>query len=603
MSNKQTIHLITRSSRLENLDKLADSIYPCDLFNINWHIIFDTNRVQDIDSKLLSKLTNEYDAELYYRENIGDYLHTSMSDVIKSIETGWIYILDDDNIIHEDFYKTIHNELDDSKVYVFNQFVDGKDFTGKDYRYAKPENMVVGKVDSGQFIFHRDVFTFDIPSVYTGDGQLIEKLYDKYKADFKFIDKVISHYNYLQDDSKHFLPRILYIGDGTPDLKTKKVAEWFEAELDVTYINPSDNINEYLYKVNPDCILTDVEDPLSLDQLMNKPNEIRRKWYNVWNEDDNDKGQIGYNVAMNYMLSDRDVTLVSYFTPVHNIGTDIYNTYNSLVSQTYDNWEWVIVNDSTDGRVTLNELRELERRDCRVKVYDFRDKTGGIVGEAKYRASTLTRGEILAELDHDDYLIKTCTEDLVKAYEEHPACGFYYGDSAEIGQDGNSLKYDEGFSFGYGKYYEGEFANSIIDVADETNINPKTIRHIVGVPNHIRAWRRDVYFSIGGHNRHLTIADDYELIVRTFLETKFCKIPRLTYLQFIHDNNTHESSRADIQRRVDSIAFHYNEKIKKRFEELGKTDWAYEYDSSKPLNCPSKFGEEEGYVNEILNLD
>lgn len=39
----------------------------------------------------------------------------------------------------------------------------------------------------------------------------------------------------------------------------------------------------------------------------------------------------------------------------------------------------------------------------------------------------------------------------------------------------------------------------------------------------------------------------------------------------------------------------YNEKIKERFEQLGKEDWAYNYDG------PSKFGEFENQVNLTYN--
>jgi hypothetical protein len=132
-------------------------------------------------------------------------------------------------------------------------------------------------------------------------------------------------------------------------------------------------------------------------------------------------------------------------------------------------------------------------------------------------------------------------------------------------------------------------------IADTSNINPLTIRHIVGVPNHFRAWRRKAYFESGCHNRRLSIADDYELIIRTFLITKFVKVKRGCYFQFYHGENSQDRTRADIQRRVRTISYFYRDKIKARFEELGKHDWAYE---EHTLSTP-KFGDEEGYVNYI----
>lgn len=167
----------------------------------------------------------------------------------------------------------------------------------------------------------------------------------------------------------------------------------------------------------------------------------------------------------------------------------------------------------------------------------------------------------------------------------------------------NSPKfYGDGFAFGYGHYREETHLGIKMNVAESFNINPKTIRHIVGVPNHIRAWRRSEYLKIGGYNRNLTIADDFELVVRTFLSTKMVRIPQLGYLQFIHESgsNTHNLSRADIQRRVRTIGEYYNKKIFDRFSELGIEDWAYLENPSSPLSTPSRFGQQEGRSNIIF---
>jgi hypothetical protein len=84
------------------------------------------------------------------------------------------------------------------------------------------------------------------------------------------------------------------------------------------------------------------------------------------------------------------------------------------------------------------------------------------------------------------------------------------------------------------------------------------------------------------------------------------RIPRLGYLQFIYDDgnttNSHNLGRADIQRRVKTIMYHYNDKIKARFEELGKEDWAYNESPNDPLSVASRFGDQEGYVNEIYQI-
>ena len=84
------------------------------------------------------------------------------------------------------------------------------------------------------------------------------------------------------------------------------------------------------------------------------------------------------------------------------------------------------------------------------------------------------------------------------------------------------------------------------------------------------------------------------------------RIPKLLYVQFFYNDgnemNTQDLTRQDIQRRVKTIARIYNDAIKRRFEELGKEDWAYNEIAELALDMPSRYGEAEGYVNETFVL-
>jgi glycosyltransferase involved in cell wall biosynthesis len=610
----RVLHIITRCSRLNNIIKVGESLPTKDgKLQVQWHVIFDSTRLKDIDAEILGRLQEEYNAKLYFEfSQGGDYLYPQMNKIIiDNIQEGWIYSLDDDNILHEKLFDNFEAlvgfcEAEKSIGIVFNQHVAGKDFTGVDVRYAKPENMKVRSIDLAQFILHRSVFNdFDFKGGYDADGKFIERVYEANPDGFLFIDKILSHYNYLQKPSKAKVPKILYIGEGTPVLESNNPANWESSELEVEYIKDDSNIYNDITRIKPIAIVSAYENPAELTNLWNAPYELRKMWINVDSKDPM-AGEKAYQCAMGAMLENDISKLISYFTPIYNTGEKLWMTYESLTKQTYTNWEWVMVNDSSDGGATLKIAQKIASLDPRVKVFDFNPKSGGNIGEVKWRCATLTRGYILAELDHDDYLVPTCTEDLFNASQKHKDIGFFYTDSAEIDQNWNSLKYGPGFAFSYGHYVTENVLGKDFEVAVSSNINPKTIRHIVGVPNHVRAWRRETYFEIGGHCRDLAIADDYELIVRTFLKTKMMRIPRLGYLQFIYDDgnttNSHNLGRADIQRRVKTIMYHYNDKIKARFEELGKEDWAYNESPNDPLSVVSRFGDQEGYVNEIYQL-
>lgn len=394
------------------------------------------------------------------------------------------------------------------------------------------------------------------------------------------------------------LPRVVLIG--LNDYKSNE-GESIDLNL-ITLLNDHDLVG-VLVKFNPDSIITIGGCSDDFSNLSQQSLDVRRRWVHLENEPTN-LGEIAYQCASNYILNpeDRLTPLISFFTPVHNTGERLLRTFESIKHQTYNNWEWVIVNDSSldDAGFTLGIAERIAESDCRVKVYDFKVKSGGIIGEAKYRAASLCKGTYLMELDHDDYLLPDAAYSMVAAFQRYPECKFVYSDCAEIDENHRSMIYGENFAFGYGSYSAASYRGRIYQVANSPNVNPKTIRHIVGVPNHFRAWEKNFYLAIGGHNRRLTIADDYELLVRTFLNTKFVRIPKLLYLQFIHDSNTQNKTRREIQRRVNTISHFYNDQIRDRFVELGRIDWAYAFNKNDPLSCPSQFGDDEHAVNEVM---
>ena len=607
---KIRFQVITRCTRPQNLLQIYDSFKYTEnsQYFVLWHVLFDTSYLIDIDSKLLLDL-DKVNAHLHFVESDGsDYLYPQISEVVSNCNGGWVVIMDDDNICYPNYFDILNEQIrtNGKTAYVYEQEVNGKDFTGLDIRKVGEQHMKLQHIDSAQYIIHTSLHNqLKYESGYDADGKFIEKLYAEYPDKFGFIEKPLCYYNALDKESKPRVPKVLYIGEDTPQLKSIKYADYEDDSLIVKHVKNDDTIDNDMIEFKPDSIISISQDYFNdYKNLCEKPVYVRNKWINL-DEYESNVGEIAYNCAMHNMLRADYDTTVSFFTPIYNTKEKLWKTYESVRNQTYPNWEWVIVNDSSDNGKTLKIALEIASQDFRVKVYDFREKSGGIIGESKYRAATLTRGKWLAELDHDDYLMPDCARYIIEASVRFRDAGFIYTDSVELDENHNSMTYPDGFCFGYGKYRKEYHYGKTWDVVDSANINPKTIRHIVGVPNHIRAWRRDVYFEVGGHNRDLAIADDYELIVRTFLKTKFVRIPKLGYLQYIYHNangrNTHDLSRADIQRRVRSIMYFYNDAINERFKELGVFDYAYDENKDNPLDVESRFGEKENYVNYIYN--
>jgi glycosyltransferase involved in cell wall biosynthesis len=606
------LNIITRCTRTTKIKEVFESIDKKNKnFKINWYVLFDLTSMSDISTDVISFLKDKSEIR-FYDSDPDDFGHDMINKTIDEIQDGLVYVLDDDNIIHPNFLGIVQDWIENHNQYdglIFSQKIAGVDFTGLDIREAKSENVVVSKIDMAQFCLKRSLIgEHRIPkNFYVGDGMFIENLYNTNVDKFLIIEEIGCYYNYFKQVEvvDYFLPRVLVVGDEThTQLTSFKFANYEDNRLKINHIENDENIFKILSEFKPDGIISVGSNWNKYTKLSSSNFDIRKRWIHTDKIDDNRHGEEIFN-SLNFAMLDpfyEQTPLMSVFTPIYNTGQTLLRTYESMKTQKYGNWEWVLLNDSTDGGKTLKIAQDISREDPRVKVYDFHPKSGGIVGESKYRAASLCSGRYLIELDHDDVLLPDALQFTLQAFIKYPDAKFVYSDCAEIDENHNSLTYGDNFAFGYGSYRDEEYNGRVYKAVNTQNINPKTIRHIVGVPNHLRAWDRFFYHSIGGHNRKLSIADDYELLVRTFLKTKFVRIPKMLYLQFFHNSNTQNTSRADIQRRVRVVASFYNEKIKSRFDELGVNDWAYEGNPIWPTNTPSRFGQEENAVNYIYDF-
>ena len=306
----------------------------------------------------------------------------------------------------------------------------------------------------------------------------------------------------------------------------------------------------------------------------------------------------------------------SVFTPAYKTANKIERTYKSLVEQTYQNWEWIVVDDSpAEHTRTYSLLQALASKDYRVKPVRIFPTSGGNIGEAKHRAASLANGNWLVELDHDDYLMPDALQTLIKASQAHPDAGFLYSDCCEMYEDGEMRQYgrigedwyghpENNFDWGYAGHTWQNIGGKDYLVHHYPNINPKSIRFNIGMPNHVRVWRKDVYNRVGGHNRFISVADDFELIVKTFLETKFVHITKMLYIQYNNRSSTVDLNSVDINRRARLIRDAYDKQIHERIINLGAEDWNWneETQSSYKLQNwmdPSRYGAAEQVLNYI----
>ncbi len=122
--------------------------------------------------------------------------------------------------------------------------------------------------------------------------------------------------------------------------------------------------------------------------------------------------------------------LFSVLIANYNNGQYLLNAIDSIVEQTYPNWEIVIVDDkSTDNSI---EIYKKYANDSRFKIH-FNESNMGC-GSSKRRCVELATGDICGFLDPDDGLTRDALETMISAHTANPNCSLvyslmYYADS------------------------------------------------------------------------------------------------------------------------------------------------------------------------------
>lgn len=105
-----------------------------------------------------------------------------------------------------------------------------------------------------------------------------------------------------------------------------------------------------------------------------------------------------------------------------NNGRYIQEAIDSVLAQTFTNWEIVLVDDaSTDDS---REVFERYSEDPRFRI--FHNETNKGCGYTKRKCIELAEGELCGFVDSDDALMPNALEVMVQAHRVHPECSLIY---------------------------------------------------------------------------------------------------------------------------------------------------------------------------------
>ena len=250
---------------------------------------------------------------------------------------------------------------------------------------------------------------------------------------------------------------------------------------------------------------------------------------------------------------------ISVITPLSSAGNPFIGAaYDSLKAQAWRDFEWVVLCNK-GGQATM-----AMRADPRVKL--FREEHEGI-GRLKRRACELSTGNIIVELDHDDWIWPTALERVAQAVEAGGE--FLYSDFAEVldgsFQPNTPYRADCGW-----RTYPVEWEGRPLLAHRSAPATPQNLRYIDFAPNHLRGWTRKAYESAGGHNPEFKVGDDHDLMVRMYLAGhRFAHIPECLYGYRVHKLNTVRTDNAAIRQATERVYNKYIWALAEKFAQDG----------------------------------
>ena len=197
--------------------------------------------------------------------------------------------------------------------------------------------------------------------------------------------------------------------------------------------------------------------------------------------------------------------LFSFIVPTYNVSKKyLSECLDSLLNQSYDNFEICIADDHSSLEETIDTLKEYEKRDSKIKV-KYREKNG-MISKASNSAISMAKGEFIVLVDNDDTIEKDALYYLALALNENKNLDFIYTDEDKID-----------FS---GKYMEPHF---------KADYSPDTLMSVNYIC-HLSCIRKSLVDEIGGFRSEYDGAQDYDLFLRITEKTnKIYHIDRVLY--------------------------------------------------------------------------
>lgn len=197
--------------------------------------------------------------------------------------------------------------------------------------------------------------------------------------------------------------------------------------------------------------------------------------------------------------------LISVIIPAYNSEKTIQETIESVLKQTFTDFELIVVNDgSTDA--TLEIINSI--KDPRIQVLTYPNAG---VAVSRNRGISHSTGEFISFLDADDLWTADKLEAQLKALQENPKAAVAYSWLDSIDESGNFLRPGTRITEN-GNIYDKLFLTPFVSSGSNGLI------------------RRQPLIEIGGFDESLAASQDYDLYLRLAARYDFVCVPSVQIL-------------------------------------------------------------------------
>lgn len=197
--------------------------------------------------------------------------------------------------------------------------------------------------------------------------------------------------------------------------------------------------------------------------------------------------------------------LISVVVPVYNVADNMLRAcIDSVIGQTYTNWELCLVDDCSTMKSVRTVLSEYEGRD-RIKI-KYRSENGHI-SRTTNDGIAMASGEFVGLMDCDDYLAPDALYEMAKKLNENKDYDFIYSDEDKVNEEGTERR----------------------DPFFKPDWSPDTFMSYM-YTCHFSVFRKSLIDEIGGLRIGYEGSQDYDLVLRIMEKTRnIGHVPKILY--------------------------------------------------------------------------